>query len=146
MNCAIDASVFVAAVRLEEEYYAASRGFLQQVRMEAVTVFCPTLVLPECAAAIARPTDDVALVRELIALIEGFPGLHLVALELPLAHRAAQIAMTYHLRGADSVYVAVAETFNATLITWDAEMLRRSSAIVPTLTPTEWAERRPPGS
>jgi len=29
---------------------------------------------------------------------------------------------THHrLRGADSVYVAVAEAFNATLITWDAE-------------------------
>jgi len=145
MNCAIDASVFVAAVRLEEEHYTASREFLQRARAEAVTVFCPTLVLPECAAAIARPTDDAALVKELIALIEGFPGLHLVALELPLARRAAQIAMAYRLRGADSVYVAVAETLNATLITWDAEMLQHGPTIVPTLTPREWVERQRTG-
>ena len=29
MNCTIDASVFVAAVRLEENHYTASREFLQ---------------------------------------------------------------------------------------------------------------------
>ncbi|MCK5382086.1 MAG: hypothetical protein KAJ81_11470, partial [Candidatus Latescibacteria bacterium] len=88
MNCTIDASVFVAAVRVEEDNYTVSRRFLQQVRAEAVTVFCPTLVLPECAAAIARPTGDAALVEELTMLIESYPGLSLVALELSLARRA----------------------------------------------------------
>lgn len=50
--------------------------------------------------------------------------------------------MAHRLRAADSIYVAVAETFNATLITWDAEMLQRSPAVVPTLTPMEWVERQ----
>ena len=36
MSCTIDASVFVAAVRLEEEHYAVSRRFLQRARAEAV--------------------------------------------------------------------------------------------------------------
>jgi len=142
MNCTVDANVFVAAVRLGEEHYAVSRRFLHLVRAEAVAVFCPTLVLPECAAAIARPTGDAALVEELTTLIESFPDLRLVTLDLPLARRAVQIAMTYRLRGADSIYVAVAETFNATLITWDAEMLQRSPAVILTLTPTEWVERQ----
>jgi len=142
MNCTIDASVFVAAVRVEEDHYAVSRRFLQQARAEAVTVFCPTLALPECAAAIARATGDATLVEELTTLIESFPGLYPVALELPLARRAAQIVMAHRLRGADSVYVAVAEMFNATLITWDAEMLQRGPAIVPTLTPIRWVEQQ----
>jgi len=60
MNCTVDANVFVAAVRLEEKHYTVSRGFLHRARAEAVTVFCPTLILPECAAAIARPTGDAA--------------------------------------------------------------------------------------
>ena len=67
MNCTADASVFVAAVRLEEEHYAASRRFLQQVRAGTVIVLCPSLVL------------------------------RLVSLDLALARRAAQIAMTYRL-------------------------------------------------
>ncbi len=142
MNCTIDASVFVSAVRLEEDHYTVSREFLRQAQKEAVTVLCPTLVLPECAAAIARPTGDSTLAEELVVLIENYPGLRLVNIDPPLARRAAQIATTYRLRGADSIYVAVAETFNATLITWDAEMQQRGSAVVQTLTPTEWNKRQ----
>ncbi len=142
MNCTIDASVFVAAVRLEENHYTVSRTFLQQAREDALDVFCPTLVLPECAAAIARPTGDSALVEELTVLVESFPGLSLVSIDPPLAHRAVHVATVHRLRGADSIYVAVAETFNATLVTWDVEMLQRGSAIVQTLTPTEWMQQR----
>jgi predicted nucleic acid-binding protein len=138
MNCTIDASVFVAAVRMEEEHYAVSRRFLHYVRAQAVNVFCPNLVLPECAAAIARPTGDSALAEELVALIESFLGLRLVTPELPLARRAAQIAIAHRLRGADSIYVAVAEVSNSLLITWDAEMLERGPAVVPTITPAQW--------
>jgi predicted nucleic acid-binding protein len=142
MNCTIDASIFVAAVRIGEEHHAVSRSFLHRIRAQAVNVFCPTLVLPECAAAIARPTGDSALAEEIVALIESFPRLRLVALELPLIRRAAQIAIAHRLRGADSIYVAVAEAFNTTLITLDAEMLERGPAVVPTVTPGQWLEEQ----
>jgi len=142
MNCTIDASVFVSAVRLEETHYAVSRRFLERTQAEAVAVLCPTLVLPECAAAIVRPTGDVALAEELVTLIASFPALRLMSLDSPLAQRAAQIAIAHRLRGADSIYVAVAEVFSATLITWDAEMAQRSLAIVPTCTPAEWLAQR----
>lgn len=140
MNCTIDASVFVASVRLEEEHYIVSREFLQQAQVRVVNVFCPTLVLPECAAAIARPTGDSALAEELITLVENFPNLRLIALESHLARRAAQIAIAHRLKGADAIYVAVAEASNATLITWDDGMLESSLAVVPTMTPLQWME------
>lgn len=142
MNCAIDASIFVAAARIEEQHYAASRQFLQQVQALAAAVFCPTLVLAKCAAAIARPTGDEALAREIITLLQDFPDIHLIAIELSLAHRAAQIAIAHRLRGADSIYAAVAELCQATLVTWDEEMLERCQAVVPTFTPTEWMEQQ----
>jgi len=104
----IDASVFVAAARAAEEQHADSMAFLREVQAQGEEVYCPTLVLPECAAAIARRTDDPDLARQLVLLIEQYPRLQLVALTLPLAQRAAQIAATHQLRGADAVYVAVA--------------------------------------
>jgi predicted nucleic acid-binding protein len=58
------------------------------------------------------------------------------------ARRAAQIAIVHHLRGADAVYTAVAEAFNAALITWDQEMLERCPAAVSTLTPAVWFEQQ----
>ena len=138
MILTIDASVFVAAARPQEMHYEISRQFLRQVRSLDATVFCPTLVLPECAAAIVRPTADVALAEELVALIAGFPGLRLVSLDPPLAHQAVQVAVHHRLRGADSVYVAVANAATATLITWDDEMLDRGASVVTTRTPQQW--------
>jgi predicted nucleic acid-binding protein len=101
MNCTIDASIFVAAARSVEPNHIPSRSFLQKV--QSSHVYCPTLALAECAAAIARPTGDSSLAEELVAIVEDFPGINLVSLDLPLAHRAAQIAVSYRLRGADAV-------------------------------------------
>jgi len=108
----------VSSARAEEIHYHTSRRFLSQVQSQGAALFCPGLVLPECAAAIARPTGDAALGGELVALIEAMPGLQLVHLDSPLAHRAAEIAARHRLRGADAVYVAVAEALDAALITW----------------------------
>jgi predicted nucleic acid-binding protein len=140
MNLTVDASVFVAASRADEVHYLASRQLLQQARAQRCSLFCPTLVLPECAAAIARPTGDADLAEELVLLVEAFPGLQLVPLDLPLARRAGQIAREYRVRGADAVYVAVAETFDAALIAWDAEMLARCADVVTIMTPLEWMQ------
>jgi predicted nucleic acid-binding protein len=116
-------------------------SFLRRVRSQRLAIFCPTLVLPECAAAIARPTGESGDAQELVQFLERFHGMCFVALALPLAERAAEIAVTCRLRGSDCVYVAVAEVFGATLITWDAEMLERAPAVVPTMTPSGWLAR-----
>ena len=41
------------------------------------------------------------------------------------------------LRGASSIYVAMADTQDATLVTWDREMLDRGAAVVKTRTPKQ---------
>jgi len=99
---------------------------------------CPVLVLPECAAAVARPTGELWLAEEVLALIQSLPGINLASVDFPLARRAADIAALHRLRGADSIYVAVAEAHGATLVTWDTEMLDRAPAVVKTMTPTAW--------
>jgi len=142
MNLTVDASVFVAAARADEVHYLASRQFLQQARAQRCNLYCPTLVLPECAAAIARPTGDATLAEELVSLVQNFPRLQLVPLDVSLARRAAEVARDHRLRGADSVYVSVAETVDSGLITWDAEMLERGADVVTTMTPLEWAEEQ----
>jgi len=133
VRCTIDASVFVASARSDEPHYLLSRKFLRNARY--MEVYCPTLALTECAAAIARQTGDSSLAEELVSIIEGFPGINLISLDLSLARRAAQIAIEHRLRGADAAYVAVADAFDATLISWDLEMLKRCQAAVDTMTP-----------
>jgi predicted nucleic acid-binding protein len=88
-----------------------SYRFLQEVK--GMGIFCPTLVLSECGAAIARPTGHYLLSRRLVSLIRHFPGVTQVPLDYSLALRAAEIAIENRLRGADTVYVA-GQTFNLT--------------------------------
>jgi len=144
MKCTIDASVFVAIARADEAQHADSVDFLRQLRRQGVPVFCPSLVLPECAGAISRPTGGSEDARRLVRSLERFNGMGFVSLDMPRAERAAEIAITCRLRGSDSTYVAVAEVFDSVLVTWDAEMLARGPAVVPTMTPTDWLARYTP--
>jgi predicted nucleic acid-binding protein len=64
MNLTVDASVLVAASRADKVHYRASRQFLQQIQAQRCDLYCPTLVLPECSAAIARPTADASMLAE----------------------------------------------------------------------------------
>jgi predicted nucleic acid-binding protein len=133
----IDASVFVAASRPAEINHTNSFEFLEQIANQKVLTSCPTLLLTECAAAIARATDDEDLAQQLVALVEALPGLALIPLSHPLAYRAAEIAIRHRLRGADAIYVAVAEQAGQVLVSWDQEMLERGRAVVETATPAE---------
>jgi predicted nucleic acid-binding protein len=140
MNYTIDASVFIASARTQEPHYAASLDFLDQLQAQQPSVFCPSLALAECSAAIARRAGNVVLAQRLVTVVKNYSGTRLIPLSIPLAERAAQIAAIQRLRGADSVYVAVAEEFSATLVTWDGEMLQRGAPLVTTLTPSDWLQ------
>jgi predicted nucleic acid-binding protein len=142
VKCTLDASVFVASARVQEPGYASSRKLLGQAASSDVELSSPLLVLPESAAAIARATNDPAKAARMVRDIRGFPRLGLVLIDDALADRAAEIAITCRLKGADSVYVAVAEAVGATVITWDTEMLVRAAAVVPTMTPADWLARQ----
>lgn len=96
MNFTVDASVFVAAARDQETQHQVSLEFLVQAQAQGAVMLCPSLILAECAAAIARPTGNVALAENLVALIENFPGLNLILGTPSLARRAAQIAKSQH--------------------------------------------------
>jgi predicted nucleic acid-binding protein len=138
MKLTIDASVFVSAARTSEKQYPLSYRFLHRVK--GSNIFCPTLVLAECGAAVARLTGDSLLSSRLVNLIKHFPGLTQVPLDFLLALHASEIAIENRLRGADAVYVAEAEDFEAVLISWDEEMLERCPKSVLAMSPEKWLE------
>lgn len=141
MNVTVDASVFVAQVKEGEPFNAASRECIVRLERPDWQLACPALVLPECAGALARTLDDQALTEALVELLRQFPGMTLVPLTTRLAQSAAALAAEHKLRGADAVYVAVAQQHEAILITLDAEMLERGAAVVDTVTPQDWLNR-----
>jgi predicted nucleic acid-binding protein len=138
MSLTLDASVVVAANRAAEPHHAASRQLLDAALHQAARFFCPTLLIPECAAAISRATRETVEAAGLVEDTRRMAHMRLISLDETLAVRGAEIAMNCRIRGADAVYVAVAELFGTTLITWDGEILERAPAVVPTMTPADW--------
>ena len=132
----IDANVFVSARVRTEVNYSASALFLDRVAFKAVQVCCPTLVLPETAAAVTRATNRLRLAELAVAQIEAFPNLSLEELTADRAHRSVDAAAARRLRGPDAVCVAVAQEYGTALITWDQEMLTRGAAAVAVMTPS----------
>jgi len=140
MSLVVDASVFVAGSRTVEEQYAASEEFLSLATLRDESIHCPSIVLPECAAAIMRATGDPSVARETVQQIRRAVRPELVPLNIPSAEQAVEITVQCRTRGADSCYVALAVALGAVLITWDREMLERGSSIVKTMTPPQWIQ------
>ncbi len=143
MNLTIDASVFVSALRASESHHSDNRSFFELVGVIQPPTMCPALVVTETVAAIARTSGDLELVAAAQELITSVPGIVLVDITLPCCVRAASLAASHKLRGADSFYVLISVEASTTLITLDHEtldheMLARASAVVPAMTPFDW--------
>ena len=91
-----------------------------------VQFISPTLLLPEVGGAISRRTGDPVLGRQATHQLENLPGLRLVEMDNELIHDAAILAADLGLRGADSVYVAVASQLRLPLITLDVDQRERA--------------------
>lgn len=133
----IDASVWVAALLPADTHHQSSRDMLARLMAQNAPIICPTLILPEVAAAVARNTDRDDLAIQCSEAVRDFPGMTLRLLEPNLAMKAARLAATHRLRGADAIYVTVAAEEQTVLVTWDAEMYNRGAAIARTVTPSE---------
>ena len=133
----IDASVHISALNPTEAGSADSQEFLAQVQRQRVSLFCPTLLLVEVAAAIARVLDDTGRAVALAMELRGWPNQTLVSLDELLADRAAGLAATARLRGTDAVYAAVAQQYGTVLVTLDRQQLERLPPVVKTARPAD---------
>ena len=133
----LDASVHINALNPAEPGSAASQACLQQLLAQRQTIFSPTLLLVELAAAAARALNNAALALELTQAVRGLPGQVWVSLDADLAAEAAQLGAEARLRGADAIYAAVARRYGATLITRDRQQLERLAALVSVMTPED---------
>lgn len=133
----IDASVHISALNPTEAGSADSQAFLAQVQRQRMPLFCPTLLLVEVAAAIARVLDDAGRAVALAMELRGWPNQTLVSLDELLADRAADLAAAARLRGADAVYAAVAQQYGTVLVTLDRQQLERLPPVVKTARPAD---------
>lgn len=103
-----DASVWVSLFVPQDLYHEPSRRWLREHSSAGNATVAPIILLAEIAGAIARRTGDSALAWQSVQAALRVPGLRLVTINRRLGLLAATIAANERLRGADTLYLAVA--------------------------------------
>ncbi|MBI3051839.1 type II toxin-antitoxin system VapC family toxin [Candidatus Woesearchaeota archaeon] len=136
MYC-LDASVITNSVIEREEYHKDSKALLLKIRNENIPVVLPEIIVPEVASALSRGTGNAKLSLQFAAEIRKIPNFVFIPIDAEISNLAAKIAAENQMRGADSIYTAIALVFNVRLVTLDTEQLKKSKSSVNSATPFE---------
>ena len=132
MFIVVDASIWVARLVSEDVFYQPVKEWMS-ARLEQEDQFlAPSLLLAEIGGAISRRTTSSLAVKA-VEQVQSLPGLQLIEMERSLIREAAQLAAELGLRGADSIYVAVAARLDLPFITLDADQRGRAAKHVKVL-------------
>lgn len=131
----VDASVWVSLFVGSDAHHDAATAWFEKTVAGGAAVVAPSIVLSEIAGAIARRTGHGELGDAAVRLATAVPGLRLVDVDRHVAMHSAGLAASLRLRGADALYVAVADMLSMPLITWDAEQVERTDGVVAAQSP-----------
>jgi predicted nucleic acid-binding protein len=131
----VDASVWVNAFDQREPGHLVSRQFLEVLRVQALPIIVPNLVLIEVAGAISRTRRAPAQAQAFATALRRLPHVTVRVLDEVCALHALTLAAQHGLRGADAVYAAVAREAASMLVTLDNEHLTRLVNLLTVCTP-----------
>ncbi|MGH2355344.1 MAG: type II toxin-antitoxin system VapC family toxin [Chloroflexota bacterium] len=131
----VDASVWVSRYVTADVNHAASHAWLYQHLSTGSVIIAPALLLVEVSGAIARRTGDIQRTRQITLRLRQLPGVRWVSITTQVRDHAADLASRLRLRGADAIYVALADRLKIPLITWDSEQLTRATPLIIARTP-----------
>lgn len=132
----VDASVWVSLLHAGDRFHSRSLRWLERNLVEGSVLVAPTLLEVETAAALRRLTGDEELSGAALELTADLGLLELVPLTADRAARAASLATSTAIRGADAVYLELAEERNDVLVTLDRQQLERGARVVTVREPT----------
>jgi predicted nucleic acid-binding protein len=125
----VDASVMTAVYVPKDVQHTASRDWLRWYILAGGQIVAPCLMAVEVAASVARRTQPQCGHAALRGL-QQLSALRFVTVNRALHLRAATLGADLGVKGADSLYVAVAERLGVPLVSWDAEHNTRATAAI----------------
>lgn len=134
MFVVVDASVWVSRLIESDEFHTPVKDWMNAQREQDTTFVSPSLLLAEVGGVISRVTGKPELGLKAIEQIEKLSDVRIVDMDKALIDDASRIAAKYGLRGADSIYVAVAATLKIPLVTFDVDQREKASKIVDVIT------------
>lgn len=130
MFIVLDASVWVSRLIESDEFHVPIKNWMNTQRVQETMFVSPSLLLAEVGGVISRVTGKPELGLNAIQSIENLPDVRIVNMDKALMEEASRIAAQYAVRGADSIYIAVAFTLKIPLLTLDVDQRGKASKIV----------------
>ncbi|MDQ6694206.1 MAG: type II toxin-antitoxin system VapC family toxin [Chloroflexota bacterium] len=131
----IDASMWISLLLPHDVNNSLATSWLAQHSQSGGLLVAPSLLPVEVAGALSRITGHTQSAYEAANQLYQLPVVRIVHLDQVLINEAMRIAADHALRGADSIYVALAKKEGIPLVTFDKEQLTRPAAIIPTIRP-----------
>jgi predicted nucleic acid-binding protein len=129
-----DASVWVSALISTDVNFTTSRRWIHQQVVSNIILAEPRILAAEVGGSVARNLSSPDGERA-IRFLRGLSLVHFHDIDDNLDTMAADVAVRLRMRGADSVYVALAQYLGVPLITWDKEMKDKARTIITTEEP-----------
>jgi len=127
----VDASVWVARYVPTDAFHVESAAWVRRQLRARRVLFIPAILAPELAGSLARILNDAAFGMRAARDVMRLRCVRLVPVDSELAEEALRTAASLRLRGADSVYAALARRLGVQLVSWDKEQLARAGAVPP---------------
>lgn len=131
----VDASAWVSRVLTQDSNHVAARIWIDKHLLNDGRLIAPTLLVTEVASAIRRRTMQSALAQAAVNQLYVMPNVQLVPIDQELIDAATDLATNLGLRGADTLYVALAKRLGIPLVSFDKEQLIIPSGIISTIRP-----------
>lgn len=132
---AIDASVWISNLLSYDSNHVVAHNWVNQHINNGGYLVSPLILVLETGATIARVTQNSNVARDAVTQLYTFSYFSLVPMYQALIDEANEIAITFKLRGADSLYVTVAKQLSIPLVTFDNEQLTRPTSVITTIRP-----------
>lgn len=132
---AIDASAWISRLLPNDSNHTPASNWIVHHISTGGRFVAPVLIVVETAATLARITGNQNLARNSISQLYTLRSMRLLPIDQALVDEAADVAVGFSLRGADSLYVAVAKMLGIPLVTFDNEQLTRPTSIITTIKP-----------
>ena len=131
----IDASVWVSLILSQDVNNTLAKNWITHHTQGGGLLVAPDLLAVELSGALSRITGHPQSAYQAANQLYLLPFMRIVHLDRGLVSEEMRIAADHALRGASSMYVALAKIEGIPLVTFDNEQLARPAGIISTIRP-----------